>query len=229
MEIAGYCGQESAAIVLYKKVWEDPLALIERLEAGLGATEDPTYNWQPALVGDSESMPEYRDCSDFKIAESFNVPSEHEDLWDVYQEVITGVRECVSHYTSLYNLGELEYEEATNFVKYEKGQHFAVHPDSGFSYSCVVSAIGYLNSHGSDYEGGEYLMPYQDIKFLPEAGDVIIHPSNFVYAHASLPVSEGVKYSAVTMYDYNDRNHQAHGYAVSPYDLPSAGDQITKA
>ena len=69
MEIAGYCGHAAAAIVLYKKVWEDPLGLIERLEAGLGATEDTTYNWQPALVVDLESMPEYRDCSDFKIAE----------------------------------------------------------------------------------------------------------------------------------------------------------------
>ena len=68
-------------------------------------------------------------------------------------------------------------------------------------------------------------MPYQDIKFLPEAGDVIIHPSNFVYAHASLPVSEGVKYSAVTMYDYNDRNHQAHS-PQNPYDLAPVVDQI---
>jgi hypothetical protein len=130
------------------------------------------------------------------------------DLELIYKEVIMGVRECVSHYSGLYNLS-LEYEEATNFVKYNEGQHFSVHADSGFSYSCAVSTIGYIND---DYEGGEYLMPYQDIKFTPEKGDLIMHPSDFIYAHSSLPVSKGTKYSVVTMYDYNDRNHKSSGY-----------------
>jgi hypothetical protein len=60
-------------------------------------------------------------------------------------------------------------------------------------------------------------MPYQDFDFTPEAGDVIIHPSTFIYAHASLPIIEGTKYSAVTMYDYNDRNHLNHQAQADPY------------
>ena len=63
-------------------------------------------------------------------------------------------------------------------------------------------------------------MPYQDLDFTPETGDVILQASTFIYAHASLPVIEGTKYSAVTMYDYNDRNHLGHqsfASAVDPY------------
>ena len=213
MDIAGYCGHPASAIVLYKNVWPKDSNFIERLETCIhdstfGSDPHPYYSWKKALVGDLEEMPEYRDCSDFKMRASDleTCPEEFEEAAKVYTEVIAGVRECVQHYSGLYNI-QLEYEEATNFVRYYKDQHFQVHADHGFSYSSTVSAIGYLND---DYEGGEYHMPYQNINFLPEAGDVLVHPSTFVYAHASLPVTEGVKYSAVTMYDYNDRNHQDH-------------------
>jgi hypothetical protein len=177
-------------------------------------------------------MKDYRDCFDFKLRQS-DMPitdSAFADLGKVYEEVMTGVRECVKHYSGLYNLS-LEYEEATNFVKYGPGQHFSVHPDSGFSYSCAVSAIGYIND---GYKGGEYFMPYQQLKFFPEKGDVIVHPSDFIYAHASMPVTEGTKYAAVTMYDYNDRNHQTGGYggnvAAQPSGIqPAAAAQVSTA
>jgi len=206
MEIAGYIGHESSGILLYKNVWPKNSNFVERLETVLGDSDDSFFSWKPACVGDHEIKKDYRDCYDFKVQQSM-LPFENQkysDIQKVYEEVISGVRECVAHYSKLYNL-HLGYEEATNFVKYEEGQHFDVHPDSGYSYSCVVSCIGYIND---GYEGGEYLMPYQNIKFIPESGDVILHPSDFLYSHSSLPVTKGVKYSAVTMYDYNDRNHQ---------------------
>ena len=206
MEYAGYCGHPASGIALYKQVWPDDSNFVERLEGSISDSKHEYYSWKRALVGDMEEMPEYRDCSDFKMRASDleTHPAEFEEAAKVYQEVITGVQECVEHYSRLYNL-KLEFEEATNFVRYREGQHFAVHADHGFSYSATVSAIGYLND---GYEGGEYHMPYQNMNFLPEFGDVLVHPSTFIYAHASLPVTKGVKYSAVTMYDYNDRNHQ---------------------
>jgi predicted 2-oxoglutarate/Fe(II)-dependent dioxygenase YbiX len=106
----------------------------------------------------------------------------------------------------------MEFMEAINFVKYGKDQHFAVHTDHGFSYTCTVSSIAYFND---DYEGGELWFPYLNIAFKPQKGDILIFPSTYIYAHASLPVKSGMKYSAVTMFDYNDNNHkQPMGYAV---------------
>jgi len=48
---------------------------------------------------------------------------------------------------------------------------------------------------------------------VPRAGDVVVFPSAFIYSHASLPVRSGVKYSAVTMFDYSDAAHRAGGFA----------------
>lgn len=231
MKVAGYIGHENAGIVLYKEVWPSDSNFVERLESILSSSTHPRYKWNQAMVGDQVIMKDYRDCFDFKLRQSDMPISENgfADLQAIYEEVMLGVRECMKHYSGLYNLS-LEYEEATNFVKYGEGQHFSIHPDSGFSYSCAVSSIGYI---ADGYEGGEYFMPYQQLKFFPEKGDLIIHPSDFIYAHASMPVTKGTKYSVVTMYDYNDRNHQTGGYgsnvSSSSSGLKSASSQVVSA
>jgi hypothetical protein len=109
----------------------------------------------------------------------------------------------------MYNI-TMRYMEAINFVRYGPGEHFAVHTDHGFSYICTVSNIVYLND---GYDGGELHFPLLDISYKPEAGDSIFFPSTYIYAHASLPVTSGVKYSAVTMFDYNDDSHQHGGFS----------------
>lgn len=206
MRVAGYIAHRSSGIILYKDVWPKDSRFAERLEEVLAGSSHEQYSWHQSTVGDTELKLDYRNCSDYKIRQSELPISEdgYEELNNIYTEVVSGVRQCLDHYCSLYNNLKLEYEEATNFVKYTEGQHFSVHSDAGFSYSCAVSTIGYIND---GYKGGEYVLPYFDVKFTPEMGDVIVHPSTFVYAHASLPVISGTKYSAVTMYDYNDRNH----------------------
>jgi predicted 2-oxoglutarate/Fe(II)-dependent dioxygenase YbiX len=95
----------------------------------------------------------------------------------------------------------MEFMEAINFVKYNPGQHFQVHTDSGFSYFCTLSSVGWFND---DYEGGELWFPYLNLKFKPQKGDIIFFPSTYIYAHGSLKITEGTKYSAVTMYNYNE-------------------------
>lgn len=216
MDIAGYLGNPTDGILLYKNVWKDSDTFVARLEEALYGSAHERFKWEMATVGDGEVMKDYRDCYVMKVRQTdLPLSSPFEELDALYREVSNGVRECVRHYSSLFNI-QLNFEEATNFIRYGEGQHFSVHPDSGFSYSCTVSTIGYIND---GYKGGEYMMPYKNLKFRPELGDVIVHPSDFIYSHASLPVTQGTKYSAVTMYDYNDRNHQNHRssqYASEP-------------
>ena len=101
----------------------------------------------------------------------------------------------------------MQYQEAINFVRYGAGQHFSVHADAGFSYTCTVSSVVYLNDN---YTGGGLFFPYLNYTYQPSAGDIVFFPSTFLYAHAALPVEDGIKYAAVTMFDYNDRFHGAN-------------------
>ena len=205
-----YVGNPMNAIVLYKNTLSDIENIPSRMESIIGDSTLAPFMWMDAMVGDQKKMPEYRDCVDCKLGEMHikHLPSQFMGLKDVYNDTTTVLTECLSDYESRYNI-RMDFMEAINFVRYGVGQHFGVHSDHGFSYNCTVSSVLYLND---DYEGGELWFPYMDVTFKPQKGDLVIFPSTFIYAHSSKPITSGVKYAAVTMYDYNDRTHKNYAY-----------------
>jgi hypothetical protein len=193
-------------IYLYRDAIPRKLNIPERLEAALAKSTNNLFKWSEALVGYNEKMPEYRDCVDLKMHPNHwqYLTPEVEDIKNCYEDVESNLRICIEHYESMYNM-KMEYMEAINFVRYGEGQHFDVHSDHGFSYTCTVSSVMYLND---DYECGELYFKNFDYTYTPSAGDIVICPANYMYAHASLPVKSGIKYAAVTMYDWNDKFHK---------------------
>ena len=200
-------------IFCYKGVINKDIDVINRIESNLKPVGDTSgYAWQPAYVGYQQLMPEYRDCNDFKFKKtdiendtsetSLNLQSLWQDLYDVKLP-------AVQDYSRMYNINNLKYWEAFNFIKYEKGDHFQYHHDHGFSYNCTVSLVAYLND---DYEGGGLHFQHQDILYTPVAGDVVIFPSTYMYSHRAMPVKDGTKYSLVTMLDYSDKYHKPEFY-----------------
>jgi predicted 2-oxoglutarate/Fe(II)-dependent dioxygenase YbiX len=153
-------------------------------------------------------MPDYRDCVDLKVGPAHwpHLPEDLKEIKNIYDDTDAILKKCLADYEARYNF-KMEFMESINFVRYEVGQHFSVHTDHGFSYTCTLSSLVYLND---DYEGGELWFPYIDLKFKPKKGDVLFFPSTYIFAHGAMPVTEGIKYSAVTMFDYKDNNKEYH-------------------
>lgn len=195
-----------SGIWVYHDVLPKDMDIINRLEEVLDSS-DNNYKYQEAMVGYSMKIPEYRDCVDFKYKEH-DFDDDQTEWGDKLRQLAqeTGYRQLqvVKDYTRKYNIGELRYWEATNYVRYGEGQHFQEHHDHGYSYNCVVSLVAYPNE---DYEGGELFFRLQNVQAKARAGDVFIFPSNFMYPHRAMPVKSGVKYSMVTMLDYSDKFH----------------------
>ncbi len=193
-------------IILYREAISDNLNIPQRLEKVLDNSKHDYFKWNEAMVGYNESKPDYRDCHDLKISPlHFEIlPEEMTDIKEIYSDTDKVLKTCLEDYESRYNF-KMEFMEAINFVRYNPGQHFSVHTDHGFSYNCTLSSIVYLND---DYKGGELWFPYLEINFKPQKGDVIFFPSTYIYAHGAMPVTDGIKYSAVTMFDYKDNNLQ---------------------
>jgi hypothetical protein len=202
-------------IWVYKGVIKKEIDVVNRIESNLKPEGDMTgYSWQPAYVGYKQHMPEYRDCNDFKFKKTdiehdnsqvgLNLKSLWQDLYDVKLP-------AVEDYSKMYNINNLKYWEAFNFVKYGPGQHFMEHHDHGFSYNCTVSLVSYPND---DYEGGELFFRLQNLKVKADAGDLFIFPSNFMYPHQAMPVTSGTKYSIVTMLDYSKKFHTPEMYSA---------------
>ena len=202
-----YLGDPKFGISVYRNQLSRELNIPQRLEAL--TTVDPDnqlFQWQEAMVGHRQRMPEYRNCHDLKLhewAQQYQ-NTQHDDAYRIYRDVKDKIKSRVDEYCGPYNIA-MNYMESINFVKYGKGDHFSYHADHGFSYVCVVSSIAYLND---DFEGGELSFYKLDLKHQPRYGDILVFPSAYIYAHAALPVTSGVKYSAVTMFDYNDDNHK---------------------
>lgn len=195
-----------SGIFVYRNVLPQELEIIKRLEDNLDKG-NPRYRWMEAFVGYNQSMPEYRDCVDFKFkkADIVQDPSQESlNLQALWQDCYDRQKPAVNHYQKMFNIGELRYWEAMNFIKYNKGQHFQYHHDHGFSYNCTVSLVAYPND---DYTGGELSFAHQGLVVTPKAGDLYIFPSNYMYSHRAMPVHSGTKYSIVTMLDYSAKYH----------------------
>lgn len=194
-------------IFLYHGVLTKEIGIIETLEEYLSHNHEGN-KWLQAMVGFKQTMLDYRDCFDFKWKPSLfgnrKLSENAVKLCAMYDMAYARQLSAVKHYCSVFNIGELQYWESTNFVKYGPGQHFAEHVDHGISYNCTVSLVGWPND---DYEGGELEFGMWGIKIKPKAGDLIVFPSNYMYPHKSLPVISGTKYSLVTMLDYSDKYH----------------------
>lgn len=202
-------------IVCYKNVINKDIDVINRIEAVVKPLGDKEqFTWQPAYVGYQQLIPDYRDCVDFKYKKSDiegNKTPDSIKLQELWQDLYDVKFPAVEDYRKDYNIMDLKYWEAFNFIKYGPGQHFQEHHDHGFSYNCTVSLVAYPND---DYEGGELYFRLQDLTLKPEAGDLFIFPSNFMYPHRAMPVNTGTKYSIVTMLDYNKKFHTAEMYRM---------------
>jgi hypothetical protein len=191
---------------VYRDVFKD-ISVIDKLEAiGKQAEQDNDlrYSWIEGQVGYSKTDTKYRDCVDIKLGEimfpSNNTQHLVNDLWTELRKIQAGP---VLDYCNKYSM-KMDYWEVMNCIKYGPGQHFKEHADHGFSYSATVSLVGYIND---DYEGGELTFPKLNLKIKPKAGDLYIFPSTFLFSHIAEPVQSGLKYSVVTMLDYNDHAH----------------------
>ncbi len=206
-----FLGDPKLGIKVYKNTIQKKDDIPARLHLALDNSSHEYFRWHDSLVGEGVKMPDYRDCVDFKMDESYikNTPGEFEDIVNIYDIVSKAQKQCLREYESNYNI-HMKYMEAINFVKYGPNQHFSIHTDHGFSYICTVSCVTYLNE---EYEGGELYFPYLDLEFKPEFGDSVFFPSTYIFAHASKPVKSGLKYSAVTMFDYNDDAHKHGGFS----------------
>lgn len=204
-------------IFVYRDVFKKEMNLIERLEAEL-SEDSELYKWKTSQTGYALVDKRYRDCADFKIKlntddsvtlSGTNIRPEDKTekeirLQKIWEDSYNAQLAPVEDYRRMFGLAPLNYWESFNFVKYGVDQHFQVHSDHGYSYICVLSSVGYIND---DYEGGELFFDKINVKIKPKAGDLYLFPSSYIYSHAAMPVTSGVKYSIVTMLDYLEAPH----------------------
>ena len=193
-------------IVIYKNVFSDPSSLIDRYEKVIEETEN--FSWSDAVINE-DGVPQRlaRVCQDF----FYNRPLDHMndksfvELRSLYDNIVGTIKDCLNDYQKDYPVS-VEYFESLNVIKYSPNNFFNYHTDDAKNSRYTISTVGYLND---DFEGGELHFKFFDISYTPEAGDLAIFPSAYIYAHAAYPVKSGTKYVIALMTDRTELGHRS--------------------
>lgn len=188
----------------YENIFTQKPDLIDRLELTIKKSNGK-YSWEDSEVGHDSLIKDYRDCQDFKLGrfkkeESDEYTKEFDNIW---KDIVGLQSSPVEEYCNFYNI-KMNFWEWVNVVKYGPDQYFQEHADHGYSYVSTVSLVGYPNKN---YVGGSLYFPKLGINVNPKEGDLYIFPSTYLFSHIAMPVQSGIKYSFVTMLDYNDYTH----------------------
>lgn len=146
--------------------------------------ESNRFNWINSGVGTS--------ITDTSIRSSKNYVIESDDL--IFNKVKKYLFECVDEYISVYE-SQVTKKIDLQILKYEVGENYKYHQDASYALYRTLSCLIYLNPN--EYEGGETDFKYLNISVKPNSPKLVLFPSNYIYTHASLPVTNGVRYVIV--------------------------------
>lgn len=152
-------------------------------------------SWDYSRTG-SGRISEYRSsrvCSLMDITK----PCPSTPISDLFNNsILKEIRACLSDYTTYHGIPAISGDEGWIVLKYEGEAQYRTHwdhaPDNGRTLSIVAFP------HSTVEIGGELSFPHFKTSIKPQAGSVIIFPSNFPYTHTAHPVEKGTKYSLVT-------------------------------
>jgi hypothetical protein len=180
-------------IDIYEKAWPRPEQTLEMIEKECTDVDSDVY-WQKAeTIGDGafQDARSNRMIGVTYFANLFNNPV----MQNVHNQFNMLLLASTNIYAKKYNIQETFYHEPYSLLKYSDGQEYKEHYDGGTGIGRCISCLVYLNDN---YEGGEIEFINFGVKIKPEAGMLIIFPSNFAYRHIAHPVTNGVKYNLVT-------------------------------
>lgn len=178
-------------INVYLNTWVYPKNTIALVEAIANDPERGMVNWVEAPYVGSAG----RQCKTINLS-WLKRKSPNPLLHHVHDEFHTTIKDYCASYYHDYGINENCYSnEPYNLLKYEPGDHYPNHYDGNTSLGRHISAILYLND---DYVGGELYFKNFDITIKPQAGMLVLFPSNYAYQHQALPVLKGTKYAIVT-------------------------------
>ena len=142
-------------------------------------------------INDVTVNKEVKDSTDISI--NFN-KSEESCIFNMHHHLCEEIKNYKEKYIFLDDLEKWKLDEVFNIRRYNPGQAFRkLHCEHGPG-NCstrILAWMFYLNSVNS---GGETVFPYQNKKFRPNEGDLLIWPAFWTHPHKGNENQKEVKY-----------------------------------
>lgn len=189
-------------IVVYKNLDVYYKTIIPEIEM---LSDIKIIEWEQsfAVINDEKVVNKtIRDSSSFILKLFSNkikddVSQTDDDLYNLSIRISTLINQKIKDYESFFNVPNENIFEDYRVIKYDINQHFAPHIDDGILRDNLyrrISSVFYINDN---YEGGEINFPNFNISYKPNANELLVFPSNFMYVHSVSPITKGTKYCIV--------------------------------
>lgn len=169
--------------------------------------ESENFEWQePRIIRDGKDIVDY-EVRKLKTAfldyeDSKNTPSEISSKWDAIRARLGNIfytcfNPIEDHYKQDYAVSTKSHD-GFSLLNYGEGEFFTNHLDDCLEFPRTISIIYYFND---DYDGGEICFPRFNVEYKPNANEMLVFPSSYVYNHSVNPVHNGRRYAAVSWID----------------------------
>ena len=120
-------------------------------------------------------------------------------LWSKTKEYLESIKNlpCLTDnfFESIFRI------EPISYLKYKPGYFYKTHSDEAFLFPAqpdFFRELSYVFFVNEDFSGGALHFPNQNKVIKPRENTLIIFPSNWCFPHEVLPVTRGVRHTAVT-------------------------------
>lgn len=156
----------------------------------------PSPDWVQAPVSGGTNTA-IRNCKTISISLPFIIEKNQEIRKKLDDELFSCASKAIKEYNKQFSKSIIQEDSGYELLEYADGGFYAEHIDSFKGRPRSVSCSFGLND---DYEGGEFAFFGGDIKVHIPKGSALMFPSNFMYPHQVMPVTNGVRYSIVTWF-----------------------------
>lgn len=113
------------------------------------------------------------------------------------QRLFESASHAIQVYNELHPFSFIEEDSGYQLLRYKTGEFYTQHTDSFKDTPRAVSCSFALND---DYCGGEFSFFDRQLVTKVPKGSALMFPSNFMYPHEILPVTNGTRYSIITWF-----------------------------
>jgi predicted 2-oxoglutarate/Fe(II)-dependent dioxygenase YbiX len=139
-----------------------------------------------------------RDCLNLDMSNELLINKNYEKRKFLDNELFKIAGQALNQYNKLFfYANNCNGDSGYTLLKYSVGNQYTYHTDDSSVTPRKLSLSLTLNDN---FEGGEFAFFHGHKIYKLNKGDGIIFPSSFMYPHAVLPVTSGVRYSIVTWF-----------------------------
>ena len=138
-----------------------------------------------------------RRCQVITISDQRCINENEEYRREIDDKMYKIIKDIIVEYEKEHPEFDLEISEDSGYelLRYEVGDFYIEHSDSFKEQPRALTIIIAMNNA---YDGGEIAMFQRELIHELDVGDVLVFPSNFMYPHEILPVTDGTRYSMIT-------------------------------